>query len=380
MKRDKRLFGLLLAAMLLFSACGGQDPAPLSSEEISSVSESAVQTESYAKLPELTLPALTEPSAETLPVSTEESTAETETAAETETLPAETGTELTETDAETPTETLVETMPPTTVPPTTGSPETVPPTTVPPTTVPPETVPPTTAPPETVPPTTVPPATLPPTTTPVPSGGNGYRICIDPGHQEHANLEQEPIGPGAAETKPKVSAGTQGIQTGTPEYKVTLIVAMQLKSELEKRGYTVIMTRTENNVNISNIERANIANQAGVDAFLRIHCDGSVIESWNGISILAKTQWNPYDNTLADECNQLASDLLTAMCQATGAKNNGVSARDDMSGLNWCKVPSVLIEMGYLTNIAEEQKLLNPEYQAKLVQGMANGLDKYLGR
>ena len=206
-----------------------------------------------------------------------------------------------------------------------------------------------------------------------------YLICLDPGHQAQANLEEEPIGPGATQTKPKVSAGTQGVNTGTPEYALVLIIAQQLRAELESRGYRVIMTRTSNDVNISNIERAQIANNAGADVFLRLHCDNSASPDYNGISILCKTQWNPYDTSLYPECYHLASTLLQTMTAATGAKNNGVDQRDDMSGLNWGKVPTVLIEMGFLSNAEDEAKLLDASYQAKLVSGMADGLDRYFG-
>lgn len=206
-----------------------------------------------------------------------------------------------------------------------------------------------------------------------------YLICLDPGHQAQANLEEEPIGPGATQTKPKVSAGTQGVNTGTPEYALVLIIAQQLRAELESRGYRVIMTRTSNDVNISNIERAQIANNAGADAFLRLHCDNSASPDYNGISILCKTQWNPYDTSLYPECYHLASTLLQTMTAATGAKNNGVDQRDDMCGLNWGKVPTVLIEMGFLSNAEDEAKLLDASYQAKLVSGMADGLDRYFG-
>lgn len=98
-------------------------------------------------------------------------------------------------------------------------------------------------------------------------------IVIDPGHQTKGDSSKEPIGPGATETKAKVTTGATGISTKQKESELALKVALLLEKALKEEGYNVIMTRTTNNVNISNKERAMIANNAEADAFLRIHAD-----------------------------------------------------------------------------------------------------------
>ena len=98
-------------------------------------------------------------------------------------------------------------------------------------------------------------------------------IVIDPGHQAKGDSSKEPIEPGASETKAKVTTGATGIYTKQKESELALKVALLLEKELKQEGYNVIMTRKTNNINISNSQRAKIANNAKADAFIRIHAD-----------------------------------------------------------------------------------------------------------
>ena len=100
-------------------------------------------------------------------------------------------------------------------------------------------------------------------------------VAIDAGHQLRGNSAKEPNGPGSSAKKAKVTSGTSGCATKLPEYKLNLQVAKKLKKELVKRGYKVVMVRTSHNVNISNVQRAQVANRAKADAFVRIHANSA---------------------------------------------------------------------------------------------------------
>ena len=203
----------------------------------------------------------------------------------------------------------------------------------------------------------------------------GLIIGIDPGHQSKPNNDKEAISPGSSEMKAKVSSGTQGVSTRTPEYEVNLQVALLLRDALEAEGATVVMTRETNDVDISNQERAILCNEAGCDLVLRIHCNGSENRSVTGIGLYVRAT-----GACAEESYAASEAILPAMAEATGANAQGIFKRDSYTGLNWSEVPSILVEMGYMSNAEEDERLCDPEYQSLLVEGMLEGMCTYFER
>ncbi len=207
--------------------------------------------------------------------------------------------------------------------------------------------------------------------------GGGWVVCIDPGHQQRGDATPEPLGPGSKKTKPSVTSGTTGVKTTIPEYEIALQISMNLKALLESRGVKVVMTRTTNDVRLSNRERARIATKAGADLFVRIHGDGNPDETVAGISTLypAKNRWTEKTHVPS---KRAASQVQRSVVRSTGALDRGAKARGDLTGFNWSKVPAILVECGFLSNPVEDRLLASPHYQDKVATGIAEGVMAYL--
>lgn len=208
---------------------------------------------------------------------------------------------------------------------------------------------------------------------------NGYVVCIDPGHQSFDidMSDTEPIGPGASETKARSTSGTTGAYTGLPEFQLNLDVALKLQTILQQRGYTVVMTRTGNDIALSNKERAEFATAQNADIFVRIHANGEDSKTASGALTMAPSPENPYVSYLSSDSVLLSQCILDSYCAATGFSNLGVQYYDNMSGINWSTVPVTIIEMGFMTNEHDDTQMSNSDFQYTMAEGIANGIDIY---
>ena len=203
-----------------------------------------------------------------------------------------------------------------------------------------------------------------------------FTVCIDPGHQEKGDPKGEPIAPGSGNKKPRVSSGTAGIATKKAEHVVNLEAAMILKDLLVQKNYNVIMTRETADVNISNAERAEIANNANANITIRIHCDSINDSGKTGATILVPAKNSQYTKNIYCESNKYA-EILKKSLQNNNIKVNGVFERNDITGFNWSKVPVIILEMGFMSNYNEDRMLSDPKYQKLLMECVSESIDKY---
>lgn len=209
-----------------------------------------------------------------------------------------------------------------------------------------------------------------------------YTVAIDPGHQgSWVNMSDlEPMGPGSSEMKAKASTGTTGAYTGIPEYQLNLDISLALRTELENRGYRVVLAREDNDTAISNAERALLAYNEGGDIYVRIHANGSDDHSVSGALGMVPSTSNPYVAYLAEDSLRLGECILNAYCAETGFGNLGVQYYDNMTGINWSQIPVMILEMGFMTNESDDYNMADASMRQRMVTGIANGIDDYFGR
>ncbi len=217
-----------------------------------------------------------------------------------------------------------------------------------------------------------------------PASENRNRIVvIDPGHQLHGSSALEPNGPGSTDMKAEVSAGATGVATGQTEYELNLAVALLLRDELIARGYSVVMIRETNEVDVSNMERSEIANkynQYGTAILVRIHAN-SWTDDRRGAMTLCQAANNPYPDCAAQYAasRRLSDILLAEYCAATAIESLSVREVNNMTGINWCTLPVTIVEMGFLSNPEEDALLADPATQRAAAIGLSNGVDAYFG-
>ena len=203
----------------------------------------------------------------------------------------------------------------------------------------------------------------------------GLTIGINPGHQRTTITKLYPLAPGSSKKAKGVKTGACGKWTRVNEYETTLAIGLKLADLLTQQGATVVITRTTNDVMLTNIDRAKMLNDAGVDVALQLHCNSISNTKAEGNSAYIRT------TTEYAEVNRAIGKCITAAISAEcGCKDLGVKVNNNYMSLNWTTTPSVLLEMGYISNKKEDALLASDAYRNKMAVGIMEGLCAYFGR
>lgn len=159
---------------------------------------------------------------------------------------------------------------------------------------------------------------------------------------------------------------------GVKEKDLTLSIALQAAELLEDSGLTVLMTRTDDR-DVGLYERTDLANGQEADLFVSIHCNAS-LDHTDAVGVYTCA----YSEGSADW--QLAETLYHAVGEAAGAPGFGMEPRPDLAVLRTSRMPAALVECGFMSTPEELALLVRPEYQARLAQGIADGILAYLAQ
>lgn len=163
---------------------------------------------------------------------------------------------------------------------------------------------------------------------------------------------------------------------GQEEQDITFEVGIMLAEMLRQDGrFDVRLSRpTEDTVlGTSNatslIQRVKAANSWPADYFISIHANASTNTAANGTEV--------YIYRLNTQANWLAQQVLEQIVQTVGTKDNGVRARPGLYVLKNTDMPAILVEMAYMSNPADAEKLKNDRYAFAL--GIYRGILRYFG-
>jgi len=121
-----------------------------------------------------------------------------------------------------------------------------------------------------------------------------------------------------------------------------------------------------------------VAADEGAEIYVRIHANGYDDHGVQGALSMCPSQDNPYVSELYGESLRLSQRLLDAYCAATGFENSGVQIYDNMTGINWSRVPVTILEMGFMTNEHDDLAMADAGFQQTMAEGIADGIDGHV--
>lgn len=159
---------------------------------------------------------------------------------------------------------------------------------------------------------------------------------------------------------------------GTKEAVINLHVGLQLQALLRMQGYDTLLLRTTHEQTLSLSQRADLANRAGADCFVSIHCNASTNHTAHGFEVFAHTHkdhWLASHIALAKEAAFPDRRLRRGDIYPAKKANYAV--------LRLTQMPSALAELGFLSNPQGRQWLEQPSNQLRCAQAICQGIDQW---
>ena len=175
----------------------------------------------------------------------------------------------------------------------------------------------------------------------------------------------------------------QKVANGTTEAESNLKIALKLQNLLEQSGATVILTRSDENAicdidsktlkqkKISDIHnRVKMGNESSADIFVSIHLNKIPQNQYWG--------WQTFYKQESAEGQKLATAIQNSLNESIQKENKRVASKiENVYIIKHVKIPTTIVECGFLSNPEEEQLLLTDEYQNKLAWGIYTGIMDY---
>lgn len=169
-------------------------------------------------------------------------------------------------------------------------------------------------------------------------------------------------------------SGAVALDGKTREKDLALEVAKKLTAKLEAAGYEVINTRTSDTYPGLR-DRANLSNQKDADIFISIHFNSFGSSSAQGIEVLYASEDNV--NIKSGDQTVLARLILNELIKDTGMNNRGIKNRPDLAVLRLTETDAALVELGFLSNQGDFNKIMSNGYLDKFAQSIFKGVVAY---
>lgn len=170
---------------------------------------------------------------------------------------------------------------------------------------------------------------------------------------------------------------------GTIESTLNIKIARLVESALAKKGYSIIMTRTDDNAVANDgqtlaqrkrsdmYKRLEIINSSDADMFVSIHMNKFTDSRYFGAQVIYSDNF--------EESEQLASFIQEGLCRLpeNTSKRTHSKAPSGIFLLKNAKIPAVIVECGFLSNYDEEKLLNTTHYQKQLCEAIVKGIEDY---